>query len=156
MKVPKIDYTGLHVRQVEFARRKQEWIVKIQRQDQNLVRLKQTNFDLIGKLKQMNLQIDELFQQAQIKSQIDAMREKDSSTVEEYDCEHEAMIERLQELIKRKFLHSIRAVLVLIKALVYTRKGASDCAGAGPDGVANRAEGPRDLQLLRQVENRQN
>ena len=156
MKVPKIDYTGLHVRQVEFERRKQEWIVKIQRQDQNLVRLKQTNFDLIGKLKQMNLQIDELFQQAQIKSQIDAMREKDSSTVEEYDCEHEAMIERLQELIKRKLINSIRADLLLIKALVYTRKGASDCAGAGPDGVANCAEGPRDLQLLRQVENRQN
>ena len=61
MKVPQIDYTGLHVRQVEFERRKQEWIVKIQRQDQNLVKLKQTNFDLIGRLKQMNLQIDELF-----------------------------------------------------------------------------------------------
>ena len=29
VKVPKIDYTGLHVRQVEFERRKQEWIVKI-------------------------------------------------------------------------------------------------------------------------------
>lgn len=30
------------------------------------------------------------------------MREKDQTTVEEYDCEHEATIERLQELITRK------------------------------------------------------
>ena len=61
------------------------------------------NFDLVGQLKAMNLQIDELFQQAQIKSQIESMREQNTVAVEEYECDHEAVIERLEELIKRKW-----------------------------------------------------
>ena len=56
------------MRQVEFERRRLEWNRKIQRQEMDLVKLKQQNFDLIGNLKQMNLQIDELIQKAQIKS----------------------------------------------------------------------------------------
>ena len=78
-------------------------MAKIQRQDAALVKLKQENFDLVGQLKATNLQIDELFQQAQIKNQIDSMREQNYGAVEEYECDHEAVIERLEELIKRKF-----------------------------------------------------
>ena len=55
VKVPKIDYSQLHIRQVEFERRKQEWLLKIQRQDNNLIKLKQHNFELVGELKQMNM-----------------------------------------------------------------------------------------------------
>jgi len=73
---------------VEFERRKNEWNVKIRRQENQLVKLKQINFDLIGKLKQINLQIDELIQQAQVKNQIDAMREHDQGIVEQYECDH--------------------------------------------------------------------
>ena len=53
--MPRVDYTGLHLRQAEFERRKQEWLAKIQRQDAALVKLKQVNFDLVGQLKAMNL-----------------------------------------------------------------------------------------------------
>lgn len=88
VKAPKIDYTGIQLRQVEFERRKNEWNVKIRRQETQLVKLKQINFDLIGKLKQINLQIDELIQQAQVKNQIDAMREHDQGIVEQYECDH--------------------------------------------------------------------
>ena len=67
-------------------------------------RLKQHNFDLRSKLKQINLQIDELVQQAQLKAQMDAMRENDPSLIEQkYECDHEGTIERLEDLIKRKF-----------------------------------------------------
>ena len=50
----------------------------------------------------MNLQIDELFQQAQIKSQIDAMRDQSDNITWEYECDHEVLLERLEELIIRK------------------------------------------------------
>ena len=31
--VPKIDYNGLHMRQVEFEKRKNDWLAKLAKQD---------------------------------------------------------------------------------------------------------------------------
>ena len=87
------------MRQVEFEKRKNDWLAKLAKQDAQLVRLKTLNVELVGRLKQMNLQIDELFQQAQIKSQIDAMRDQSDNIHWEYECDHEALLERLEELI---------------------------------------------------------
>lgn len=51
------------------------------------------------KLKQMNFQIDELLQQVQLKNKFEAIRDQSAEVVEEYDCNHEAHIDRLEEMI---------------------------------------------------------
>jgi len=60
VKVPQIDYSSLQVRQVELERRRLEWSKKLRRQEMDLVKHKQQNFELIGQLKSINLQIDEM------------------------------------------------------------------------------------------------
>ena len=100
---PKIDYDSIHIRQVEFQKKRSEWNNKTKLQETQMKRIKKHNFDLISKLKQMNLQIDELIQDAQLKAQIDAMRENDPSSVEQkYECDHQGTMERLEDLIQRK------------------------------------------------------
>ena len=76
------------------------------------------------------------------------MREKDQTTVEEYDCEHEAMIERLQEMIKRKWRKRevYQGLKALFGCLLY-RKGRGDRVDLGANWVVNCVEGPRNIQL---------
>lgn len=64
--------------------------------------LKKTNIDLISKMKSMNLHLDELIEQKKAKDQIEDMRAANEPVVEEYECDHESVIERLKDLIKRK------------------------------------------------------
>lgn len=64
--VPKIDYDSLKMRQNEFERRREEWIMKINEQEGGIGKLKGHNLDLTKSLRMLNFKLDELVQKAQV------------------------------------------------------------------------------------------